>query len=66
VNRPAGPADAFIAYVRRLYDHAVAYKAANSVGTNAGQLVMEYIRHEKYEGLDWWWLAGSYDGDFVE
>ncbi|MDX3066031.1 MULTISPECIES: glycoside hydrolase domain-containing protein [Streptomyces] len=65
VNRPAGPADAFIAYVRRLYDHALAYKSANDVDTNASRLVMEYIRHEKYEGLDWWWLAGSYDGDFV-
>ena len=65
VNRPSGPADTFIAYVRRLYDHALDYKAANNVGTNASRLVMEYIRHEKYNGLTWWWLANSYDGDFV-
>ncbi|MEU0070607.1 glycoside hydrolase domain-containing protein [Streptomyces sp. NPDC006332] len=66
VNRPAGPADTFIAYVQRLYNHALAYKSANNVGTNASRLVMEYIRHEKYHGLTWWWLANSYDGDFVE
>ncbi|MFF4244941.1 glycoside hydrolase domain-containing protein [Streptomyces sp. NPDC001822] len=65
VNRPSGPADAFLAYVQRIYNHAVAYKADNNVDTNASQLVMEYIRHEKYEGLSWWWLAGSYDDDFV-
>lgn len=66
VNSSAGPADGFISYVSRLYDHAVAYKAAEGVGTNASRLVMEYIRHEKYNGVAWWWLANSYDGDFVE
>nr|WP_308314720.1 glycoside hydrolase domain-containing protein [Streptomyces sp. CNQ085] len=66
VNDSAGPADTFIAYVSRLYNHAVAYKAENGVGTNASRLVMEYIRHEKYNGIAWWWLANSYDGDFVE
>ncbi|MYV47369.1 glycoside hydrolase domain-containing protein [Streptomyces sp. SID2888] len=66
VNSSAGPADDFISYISRLYDHAVAYKAANNVGTNASRLVMEYIRHEKYKGLAWWWLANSYDDDFVK
>lgn len=66
VNKTGGPADGYIAYVQKLYDHAVAYKAANNVGTNASRLVMEYIRHEKYQGLQWWWLAGSYDENFVE
>ncbi|MER5433734.1 glycoside hydrolase domain-containing protein [Streptomyces sp. NPDC002588] len=66
VNSSAGPADSFIAYVQRVYDLAVAYKAANDVGTDASRLVMEHIRHRKYQGLTWWWLAGAYDGDFVE
>ncbi|MFF9894623.1 glycoside hydrolase domain-containing protein [Streptomyces longispororuber] len=66
VNKKGGPADSYIAYVRKLYDHAVAYKAANNVGTNASRLVMEYIRHEKYNGVQWWWLANSYDENFVE
>ncbi|HWU09589.1 MAG TPA: glycoside hydrolase domain-containing protein [Streptomyces sp.] len=66
VNKQSGPADAYIAYVRRLYNLAVAYKAAKNVDTNASRLVMEYIRHEKYEGLSWWWLAGSYDSGFVQ
>ncbi|WP_234440869.1 DUF6192 family protein, partial [Streptomyces rimosus] len=66
VNNTGGPADGYIAYVQRLYDHATAYKSSNGVGTNASRLVMEYIRHEKYRGLKWWWLADSYDEDFVK
>ncbi|MEU4261866.1 glycoside hydrolase domain-containing protein [Streptomyces sp. NPDC025273] len=65
VNNTGGPADSYIAYVQRLYDHALAYKSSNGVGTDASRLVMEYIRHEKYRGLQWWWLADSYDEDFV-
>lgn len=65
VNNTGGPADGYIAYVQRLLNHANAYKSANNVGTNASRLVMEYIRHEKYRGLQWWWLADSYDEDFV-
>ncbi|GAA3007592.1 hypothetical protein Sfulv_51280 [Streptomyces fulvorobeus] len=66
VDGSSGPADGFIAYVSRLYNHAVAYKSENNVTTNASRLVMEYIRHEKYNGIAWWWLANAYDGDFVE
>ncbi|AEW99225.1 glycoside hydrolase domain-containing protein [Streptantibioticus cattleyicolor] len=62
VNDSAGPADAFIAYVEKLYGMAVAYGG----GKNPSQLVMEYIRHEKYQGMAWWWLAGSYDSGFVD
>ncbi|MFJ5832062.1 glycoside hydrolase domain-containing protein [Streptomyces sp. NPDC093089] len=65
VNNTGGPADAYIAYVQRLLNHANAYKTANNVGTNASRLVMEYIRHEKYQGIQWWWLADSYDEGFV-
>ncbi|MFB6839160.1 glycoside hydrolase domain-containing protein [Streptomyces sp. NPDC056361] len=65
VNETGGPADGYIAYVQRLLDHANAYKTANNVGTNASRLVMEFIRHEKYQGVKWWWLADSYDDGFV-
>ncbi|WP_053163649.1 glycoside hydrolase domain-containing protein [Streptomyces noursei] len=62
VNDTAGPADAFIAYVEKLYGMAVAYGGAK----DPNQLVMEYIRHEKYRGIAWWFLADSYDSGFVE
>ncbi|GHH83633.1 hypothetical protein GCM10018793_46210 [Streptomyces sulfonofaciens] len=62
VNDTAGPADALIAYVQKLYGMAVAYGG----GKNPSQLVMEYIRHDKYQGLQWWWLAGSFDSGFVD
>ncbi|MEV2248456.1 glycoside hydrolase domain-containing protein [Streptomyces sp. NPDC049970] len=62
VNRPSGPADGFINYVQRLYDHAVAYTGDR----NPNQLVMEYIRHKAYGGGDWEFLIGSYDKAFVE
>ncbi|MFI9742431.1 glycoside hydrolase domain-containing protein [Streptomyces sp. NPDC052494] len=66
VNQKGGPADGYIAYVKQLYDHAIAYKSANNVGKGASQLVMEYIRHVKYAGVKWWWLADAFDEGFVE
>ncbi|CAM5615679.1 hypothetical protein SBADM41S_04662 [Streptomyces badius] len=48
VNKPSGPADSFIDYVQRLYDHAVAFPGDG----NPNQLVMEFIRHEGYGGGD--------------
>ncbi|GAA3002311.1 glycoside hydrolase domain-containing protein [Streptomyces fulvorobeus] len=62
VNKPSGPADAFIDYVQRLYDIAVAYTGDR----NPNQLVMEYIRHKAYGGGDWDFLIGSYDAAFVD
>lgn len=62
VNVAAGPADGFIAYVENLYNLAVAYGGDK----NPSRLVMEYIRHEKYQGMAWWWLAGSYDSGFID
>jgi len=68
VNDPAGPADAFIDYIQRLYDIAVQY---NNGDRSPSQLVMEYIRHKEYGNKDlanqlgWWYLIGGYDTDFV-
>ncbi|MFF5640705.1 glycoside hydrolase domain-containing protein [[Kitasatospora] papulosa] len=62
VNQPSGPADGFIDYVQRLYDHAVAYPGEG----DPNQLVMEYIRHEAYGGGDWDFLIGSYNSEFVD
>lgn len=67
VNDPAGPADALIAYIQRLYDVAVSYGGDRS----PSQLVMEYIRHSEYGSRDlanelgWWYLIGGYDETFV-
>lgn len=68
INDPVGPADAFIAYVQKLYDLALAYGKGS---TPPSQLVMEYIRHFAYggRGIDnqagWWYLIGGFDTDFV-
>ncbi|WP_432023597.1 glycoside hydrolase domain-containing protein [Streptomyces parvus] len=62
VNKPSGPADGFIDYVQRLYDHAVAFPGEG----NPNQLVMEFIRHEGYGGGDWNFLIGKYNKEFVE
>ncbi len=67
VNDPAGPADAFIDYVQRLFDLASAYGGDRP----ASQLVMEYIRHLEYGSKDllneigWWYLIGDFDQGFV-
>ncbi|RNG35351.1 glycoside hydrolase domain-containing protein [Streptomyces botrytidirepellens] len=68
VGDTGGPADSFITYIQQLYDLAGSYGAS---GQKRSQLVMEYIRHYTYGNkgttnkLGWWYLIGSYDGDFV-
>ncbi|MDX3853439.1 glycoside hydrolase domain-containing protein [Streptomyces sp. AK02-01A] len=68
VNDQAGPGDAFIGYIERLYAVAVEY---NSSDRSPSQLVMEYIRHTEYGNKDWqnelgwWFLIGGYDEEFV-
>ncbi|MEU7588178.1 glycoside hydrolase domain-containing protein [Micromonospora sp. NPDC049230] len=68
VNNPAGPADAFVAYVQRLYDLAVAYGGSRS----SSQLVMEFIRHREYGSKDpinqlgWSFLIGDFDQGFID
>jgi peptidoglycan hydrolase-like protein with peptidoglycan-binding domain len=69
VNDISGPADAFLAYIQRLYDLAVAYPDKGS--RSPSQLVMEYIRHAEYgdkswdNELGWLILIGAYDEGFV-
>ncbi|MFE0171112.1 glycoside hydrolase domain-containing protein [Streptomyces sp. NPDC059002] len=69
IKDPAGPADAFIAYIQRLYDVAVGYTGSDR---SPSQLVMEYIRHAEYGNKDWqnelgwWFLIGGYDEGFVK
>jgi peptidoglycan hydrolase-like protein with peptidoglycan-binding domain len=60
VNSPAGPADAFIDYVQRLYDCARSYGKGNP-----SQLVMEYIRSDSYNNLKWQVVLGGVDKGFV-
>lgn len=70
----------FVAYIGRVYDLAVQYP--NKGSKTANQLVMEWGRHIDYSDsiglgdlvhplllasrLEWGWLAGSIDQDFVE
>ncbi|WP_242441117.1 glycoside hydrolase domain-containing protein [Streptomyces sp. CB02923] len=60
VNGQTSPADDFINYIQGLYDLAVKYGKGNP-----NQLVMEYIRHKAYGGVQWWVLIGSPDRGFI-
>ncbi|KAL9635664.1 MAG: hypothetical protein Q9164_003316 [Protoblastenia rupestris] len=55
------PTDAFIAYIRRLYNLAKAYGGSKP----ANQLVMEWLRHTEYNDLKWKALIGGVDDDFT-
>jgi len=61
----ASPAADFISYIDQLYAIAQDYKAANSTHRSASQLVMEFVRHEDYGGMNWGILIGPYDQDWV-
>ena len=56
------PANPFIAYLRQLHELAVKYKGDRP----ANQLVMEWLRHEEYNGVQWKVLIGGVDDDFIE
>ncbi|MCQ4206466.1 glycoside hydrolase domain-containing protein [Streptomyces longispororuber] len=60
VNQPAEQYDGFIAAIEDLYALAVQYGKGDP-----DQLVMEFVRHDAYGGLDWAYLIGNYDKDFV-
>ncbi|MFB7560933.1 glycoside hydrolase domain-containing protein [Streptomyces brevispora] len=59
------PAADFMTYIDQLYATAQDYKASNSTSRSASQLVMEFVRHEEYGGLNWGILIGNYDRDWV-
>jgi peptidoglycan hydrolase-like protein with peptidoglycan-binding domain len=61
VNEPSAPADAFVAYVRQLYNLAVSYGGTRP----PSQLVLEFLRSEIYNNLRWRTLIGGVDLDFV-
>lgn len=55
------PTDPFVAYLRRLYELAKQYGGDRP----ANQLVMEWLRHEEYNGLEWKALIGGVDDGFT-
>jgi peptidoglycan hydrolase-like protein with peptidoglycan-binding domain len=61
VNGSSSPVDAFVAYIRRLYELAVSYGGSRS----PSQLVLEFLRHENYNDLQWQTLIGEIDAGFV-
>ncbi|MEV7478959.1 MULTISPECIES: glycoside hydrolase domain-containing protein [Streptomyces] len=65
LNIDASPASGFIALVAGLYDAAVAYKASRGSDRDASKLVMEFMRHKTYGGVQWQALIGDYDHGFV-
>ncbi|KAL8676626.1 MAG: hypothetical protein Q9186_006874 [Xanthomendoza sp. 1 TL-2023] len=56
------PADPFIAYLRRLHGLALEYRGDRP----ANQLVMEWLRHSEYNGIQWKALIGGVDDDFTK
>ncbi|KAI4193885.1 MAG: hypothetical protein LQ346_003801 [Caloplaca aetnensis] len=61
VTPPPKPTDPFVTYLRRLYQLATQYGGDRL----ANQLVMEWLRHEEYNGLQWKALIGGVDDDFT-
>lgn len=61
INTSAGPADAFIDYVQRLYNCALEYGGP----IDPSQLVMEFIRSREYNDVRWTGLIGPIDDNFV-
>ncbi|MEU4920303.1 glycoside hydrolase domain-containing protein [Streptomyces parvus] len=65
LNRDASPASDFISRISSLYDAAVDYKASHGSDRDASKLVMEFMRHKSYGGIQWQSLIGDYDHGFV-
>ncbi|KAL8649128.1 MAG: hypothetical protein Q9210_004588 [Variospora velana] len=59
---PPPPTDPFVVYLRRLHELATQYNGDRP----ANQLVMEWLRHEEYNDLQWTALIGGVDDDFTE
>jgi peptidoglycan hydrolase-like protein with peptidoglycan-binding domain len=60
VNDPGSPVDAFVAYIRQVYNLAVVHG-----GRNPNQLVMEWLRSQDYANFQWRQLIGDIDGSFI-
>ncbi|MFM9615449.1 hypothetical protein DF268_31175 [Streptomyces sp. V2] len=65
LNRDASPAADFISLISGLYGAAVDYKASRGSDRDASKLVMEFMRHKSYGGVQWRSLIGDYDHGFV-
>jgi hypothetical protein len=59
--------DKFVDFLETTYKLAVSYKSTSSGKNSANELVMEWLRHEHYDGLTTGWttLIGSVDGDWI-
>tara|TARA_R110002003_G_scaffold225_1_gene16528 strand:- start:2075 stop:2935 length:861 start_codon:yes stop_codon:yes gene_type:complete len=59
--------DKFVDFLETTYNLAVQYKNTASGKKSANELVMEWLRHEKYDGLTsgWTTLIGGVDGDWI-
>lgn len=61
VAPPPNPSNPFVDYLRRLYQLAQEYGG----GRPANQLVMEWLRHEEYNDVQWQVLIGGVDDGFT-
>ncbi|KAL8774325.1 MAG: hypothetical protein Q9209_001076 [Squamulea sp. 1 TL-2023] len=56
------PSNPFVEYLRRLHNLATQYGGDRP----ANQLVMEWLRHEEYNGIEWKALIGGVDDGFTD
>ncbi|KAI4233529.1 MAG: hypothetical protein LQ349_004357 [Xanthoria aureola] len=59
---PVPVSNPFVDYLRRLHEFATGYRGDRP----ANQLVMEWLRHEEYNGIEWKALIGGVDDGFIE
>lgn len=57
-----GPNDAFVDYIRTLYELAQSYQPEGSPNLR----VMEWLRHEDYHGPEWRIVLGSMDDGYLD
>ncbi|KAJ9656824.1 hypothetical protein H2198_004712 [Neophaeococcomyces mojaviensis] len=57
-----GPNEAFVDYIRTLYQIAQTYQPTGSPNLR----VMEWLRHKDYHGVDWWAILGSMDDAYFD
>ncbi|KAL8788729.1 MAG: hypothetical protein Q9213_001543 [Squamulea squamosa] len=62
VTPAPSPSNPFVEYLRHLHNLATQYGGDRP----ANQLVMEWLRHEEYNGLEWKALIGGVDDGFTD
>lgn len=63
----SGPGITLLDYIDWLHNRALLYRNAHpGVTTSSSALVLHYLRHDDYDGLDWDATDGEIDDDFID